>query len=71
MNIWCEKMLGSIIGKSVGEIAFRFSYNEDIKIGEILVAEDEESEAIFFLRVIDIKYGHEGPENWGLLAAGE
>ena len=64
-------MLGRIIGKSVGEITFRFSYNEDVKIGEILVAEDEESKAIFFLRVIDIKYGHEGPENWGLLAAGE
>ena len=71
MNIWCEKMLGRIIGRSAGEITFRFSYNEDVKIGEILVAEDKESNAIFFLRVIDIKYGHEGPENWGLLAAGE
>ena len=64
-------MLGRIIGRSAGEITFRFSYNEDVKIGEILVAEDKESNAIFFLRVIDIKYGHEGPENWGLLAAGE
>jgi len=64
-------MIGRIIGKNAGEISFRFRYKEDIKIGEILIAEDSERETIFFLRVIDIKYGHEGPENWGLVAAGE
>jgi len=64
-------MIGRIIGRNASEISFRFGYNEDVKIGEILVAEDEERKNIFFLRVIDIKYGHEGPENWGVLAAGE
>ena len=64
-------MLGRIIGKNVGEIVFRFNYNEDVKIGEILIADDREKKAIFFLRVVDIKYGHEGSESWGLRAAGE
>ena len=34
-------MIGRIIGKSIGEIIFRQSYKEDIKIGEILVADDK------------------------------
>lgn len=64
-------MIGRIIGRSAGEIVFRYGYDKDVKIGEILVAEDKEKESLFFLRVIDIKYGHEGSEEWGLRAAGE
>ncbi len=63
-------MIGRIIGKSVGEIVFRQSYKEDVKIGEILVADDKEKNSIFFLRVIDIEYGQEG-EKWGIRAAGD
>lgn len=64
-------MIGRIIGKSIGEIAFRQNYKEDTKIGEIVVADDKERNAIFFLRVIDIKYGQEGDEKWGIRTAGD
>jgi len=64
-------MIGRIIGKNAGEIIFRYGYDDDVKIGEILVAEDARTRNIFFLRVIDIHYGYEGTESWGLRAAGE
>ena len=64
-------MIGRIIGRSVGEIIFRQSYKEDIKIGEIIVADDREKNALFFLRVIDIEYGQEAPEKWSIRAAGD
>lgn len=64
-------MIGRVIGKNAGEIVFRYGYNEDVKIGEILVAEDSRTHDLFFLRVIDIQYGYEGAESWGLRAAGE
>lgn len=64
-------MIGRIIGKNVGEIVFRQNYREDIKIGEILVADDKEKKSIFFLRVVDIHYGQEGAEKWGIKTAGD
>jgi DNA helicase HerA-like ATPase len=64
-------MLGRIIGKNVGEIVFRYLYGTDIKLGEILVAEDAERNSLFFLRVVDLRYGMEGSEQWGLRTAGE
>ena len=64
-------MIGRIVGKSIGEIVFRQSYMEDVKIGEILVADDEEKKALFFLRVVDIQYGQEGAEKWGIKTAGD
>ncbi|MEM1513768.1 MAG: ATP-binding protein [Candidatus Thermoplasmatota archaeon] len=64
-------MIGRIVGKSIGEIIFRQSYNQDTKIGEILVADDRENNSLFFLRVIDIQYGQEGDEKWSLRAAGD
>ncbi len=63
-------MLGRVIGRNATEIIFRYKYKEDIKIGEILVTEDEGNKK-FFLRVIDLRYGLEGPETWGLRAAGD
>ncbi|MEA2053654.1 MAG: ATP-binding protein [Candidatus Thermoplasmatota archaeon] len=64
-------MLGRIIGKNVSEIVFRYPYREDIKIGEILVAEDEENDSLFFMRVVDLQYGQEGSEKWSFRTAGE
>jgi len=64
-------MIGRVVGRSIGEITFRLSYREDVKIGEILVADDREKNALFFLRVIDIHYGQEGAERWGIRTAGE
>jgi len=64
-------MLGRIIGKNSTEIVFRYPYGKNVKIGEILAAEDEENNSLFFLRVIDLQYGQEGSERWGLRAAGE
>ena len=62
-------MLGRIIGRNATEIIFRYKYKEDVKIGEILIAEDEGKK--FFLRVTDLRYGMEGAEAWGLRAAGD
>ncbi|MEM2935027.1 MAG: ATP-binding protein [Candidatus Thermoplasmatota archaeon] len=64
-------MIGRIVGRSIGEIIFRQSYNQDTKIGEILVADDRENNSLFFLRVVDIQYGQEGDEKWSLRAAGD
>ncbi|MCD6147199.1 MAG: ATP-binding protein [Thermoplasmata archaeon] len=64
-------MLGRIIGRNATEIVFRYPYGEDVKIGEILVAEDEENDNLFFLRVVDLQYGQEGSEKWGYRTAGE
>ncbi|MBC7080908.1 MAG: ATP-binding protein [Thermoplasmatales archaeon] len=64
-------MIGRIVGKSIGEIIFRQSYNQDTKIGEILIADDKEKNSLFFLRVIDIQYGQEGDEKWSLRTAGD
>jgi len=70
-NIWRDEMIGRVVGRSIGEITFRLSYSEDVKIGEILVADDAEKDALFFLRVVDIHYGQEGAEKWGIRTAGE
>ncbi len=64
-------MLGRIIGRNATEIVFRYPYGRDVKIGEILIAEDEENSSLFFLRVIDLQYGQETSERWGLRTAGE
>lgn len=64
-------MLGRVIGRNATEIVFRYPYSKDVKMGEILVAEDEEKNALFFLRVVDLQYGQEASERWGLRTAGE
>ena len=64
-------MIGRIVGKNIGEISFRFSYDKEVKIGEILVADDKEKNMLFFLRAVDIYYGQEGAEKWGIKTAGE
>lgn len=64
-------MMGRIVGRTVGEIAFRKHYREECKLGEILVADDREKNMLFFLRVVDIQYGQEGPERWGIRTAGD
>jgi DNA helicase HerA-like ATPase len=64
-------MIGRIVGRSIGEIIFRQGYDQDTKIGEILVADDGENNSLFFLRVVDIQYGQEGDEKWSLRTAGD
>ncbi len=64
-------MLGRVIGRNATEIVFRYPYSGDVKIGEILIAEDEEKDALFFLRVVDLQYGQEASERWGYRTAGE
>ncbi|RLF32745.1 MAG: ATP-binding protein [Thermoplasmata archaeon] len=71
MSIWRDNMMGRIVGRTVGEIAFRQHYREECRVGEILVADDREKNMLFFLRVVDIHYGQEGPERWGIRTAGD
>ncbi len=58
---------GRIIGRNVTELRYRTPYNEDVFLGEILVAENDENDRRFLLRVFDIEYGaeassHDWPE---------
>jgi DNA helicase HerA-like ATPase len=58
---------GRIIGRNVTELRYRTPYNEDVFLGEILIAENEENDRKFLLRVFDIEYGaeassHDWPE---------
>ncbi|MBI4744472.1 MAG: ATP-binding protein [Actinobacteria bacterium] len=48
---------GRITGKNVMEIEFRTFYTEDLFLGDILVAQDDERNLRFLLRVVDIKFG--------------
>jgi hypothetical protein len=64
-------MIGRIVGRTVGEIVFRQHYREDCKLGEILVADDGEKDVRFYLRVVDIHYGQDGAERWGIKTAGD
>lgn len=58
---------GRIIGRNVTELRYRTPYNEDVFLGEILIAENDENDRRFLLRVFDIEYGaeassHDWPE---------
>lgn len=59
-----DPWLGRVIGQSVTEVRFRAVYGKPIHIGDILVAEDEDSGERFLLRVTNISYGAEaaGPD---------
>ncbi|HEV8360751.1 MAG TPA: ATP-binding protein [Candidatus Thermoplasmatota archaeon] len=54
-----EAWLGRVVGHSVTEIRFRASYGAAVYIGDILVAEDEDSGERFLLRVTNLSYGAE------------
>ncbi len=58
---------GRIIGRNVTELRYRTPYNKDVFLGEILIAENDENDRRFLLRVFDIEYGaeassHDWPE---------
>lgn len=66
-----ETPKGRIIGKNVTEIRYRSSYNEEIFLGEILLAENDENDLKFLLRVFDIEYGAEASSrDWPERTAG-
>jgi DNA helicase HerA-like ATPase len=62
-----ENTTGRIIGRNVTELRYRTPYNEDVFLGEILIAENDDNDRRFLLRVFDIEYGaeassHDWPE---------
>ena len=62
---------GRITGKSITEIFFRSFYEEDLCLGDILVATDEDKNLPFYLRVVDIFYGAEAKDpDWSQRTAG-
>lgn len=62
---------GRIIGKNVTELRYRTPYNEDVFLGEILIAENDENDRRFLLRVFDIEYGAEASSrDWPERTAG-
>ena len=62
---------GRIIGKSITEIYFRTFYEEELHLGDILVALDEERNLPFYLRIVDVSYGVEAIDpDWASRTAG-
>jgi len=62
---------GRIIGKNVTELRYRTPYQEDVFLGEILIAENNENDRRFLLRVFDIEYGAEASSrDWPERTAG-
>ncbi|MCJ7497671.1 MAG: ATP-binding protein [candidate division Zixibacteria bacterium] len=62
---------GRIIGKSITEIYFRTFYEEELHLGDILVAQDEERNLPFYLRVVEVSYGVEATDpDWASRTAG-
>ncbi len=55
--------IGRITGKRITEIYFRLPYSRRIDLGDLAVAEDDESGLKFFIRVVDIFYGAEGADS--------
>jgi hypothetical protein len=54
-----EDWLGRVVGQSVTEVRFRAVYGKALYVGDILVAEDDDSGERFLLRVTNIAYGAE------------
>ena len=62
---------GRIIGRNVTELRYRTPYDEDVYLGEILIAENNENDRRFLLRVFDIEYGAEASSrDWPERTAG-
>ncbi|MCJ7577047.1 MAG: DUF87 domain-containing protein, partial [candidate division Zixibacteria bacterium] len=62
---------GRITGKKITELYFRTFYQEDLHLGDILLAQDEERGLPFYLRVVDVSYGVEASDpNWAERTAG-
>jgi len=62
---------GRITGKKITELYFRAFYEEDLHLGDILLAQDEERGLPFYLRVVDVSYGVEASDpNWAERTAG-
>jgi DNA helicase HerA-like ATPase len=62
---------GRITGRKITELYFRTFYEEDLHLGDILLAEDEDRHLPFFLRVVDISYGVEASDpSWAERTAG-
>lgn len=62
---------GRITGKSITEIIFRTFYEEELNLGDILIATDEDKSLPFYLRVVDIFYGTEAKDpDWSSRTAG-
>lgn len=54
-----EAWLGRVIGQSVQEVRFRALYGKPFYLGDILVAEDDDSGERYLLRVTNMTYGAE------------
>lgn len=62
---------GRITGKKITELYFRSFYEEDLHLGDILLAQDEDHDLPYFLRVVDVSYGVEASDpNWAERTAG-
>jgi DNA helicase HerA-like ATPase len=66
-----EASTGRIIGRNVTELRYRTPYDKDVFLGEILIAENDENDRKFLLRVFDIEYGAEASSrDWPERTAG-
>ncbi len=63
--------LGRIVGESVLDLRFRCRLDQDVYVGDILVADDEETGNRFYLRVTNVRHGAEAASpDWTHRTAG-
>jgi hypothetical protein len=63
--------IGRVVGKSVGEVAFRVRHDCDLRIGEVLKVTGSQSDKPLFVRVVDVLHGADALEaQWAERTAG-
>jgi uncharacterized protein len=66
-----QEIKGRLFGKNVLEGVFRAAPDEDLFLGELLVAVDDERQRRYLFRVVDVSYGSEHREpGWAERVAG-
>ena len=66
-----ERSKGRLFGKNVLDGEFRAAPDEDLFLGELLVAVDEQTGRRYLFRVVDVSYGSEHREpGWAERVAG-
>jgi DNA helicase HerA-like ATPase len=64
-------LLGRVTGRNVRELRYRTFHNQELFLGELLVAVDDDTHRNFLMRVVDIEYGSESSDrNWDVRTAG-
>src|SRR5487761_87710 len=65
-----REVAGQVVGGKIGSILVRQKSDQNIELGDLLVADSEIDGSFLLLKVIDLLYGSQIPDNIRQLAAG-